>query len=121
MKKILIGCTILSFFACSKKEETPISQEKMVDVLTDLTIASSSKTVSNRRDSIQYYTSHDRILKEHGLDSLQFVTAQEMYQRNPELYAVIYDSVTERIRKQLEQVRAEPSEKLQERKIIPAF
>lgn len=92
----------------------------MIDVLTDLTIASSSKTVSNRRDSIHYYSSHERILKEHGIDSMQFVTAQKIYQNNPDLYANIYDSVNNRIQKKMEEVRSESSDDPQETKVIPA-
>lgn len=110
MKKYIVGLVILGLLSCSEKEKTKVSQEKMIDVLTDLTIASSARTVSNKRDSIQYYTSYEHILELHGLDSLQFVKAQQAYQSDPDLYAVIYDSVNNRIQKKLDEVRAEPTE-----------
>lgn len=118
MKKYIIGLIILGLLSCSEKESATISQEKMVDVLTDLTIASSARTVSSKRDSIQYYVSYGRILKLHGVDSLQFIKAQQIYQKDPDLYAVIYDSVNNRIQKKLDKVRAEPADE-EETKVIP--
>lgn len=120
MRKVLIGCLFLLFVSCSKQEKAPISEEKMIELLTDLTIASSSKTVFNRRDTIHYYSSHERILKEHGIDSLQFIKAQKIYQNNPDLYANICDSVNYRIQRKMETVRMETSEGSQEIKVIPA-
>ena len=119
MKKYILGLLILGLLSCSEKEATAISQEKMVDILTDLTIASSVRTVSNKRDSVQYYTSHSRILELHGIDSLQFVKAQEVYRKKPDLYVIIYDSVNNRIQKKLDKVREEPTEESVETAVIP--
>lgn len=119
MKKYIVGLVILGLLSCSEKEKTKVSQEKMIDVLTDLTIASSARTVSNKRDSIQYYTSYEHILELHGLDSLQFVKAQEVYRKKPDLYVIIYDSVNNRIQKKLDKVREEPTEESVETAVIP--
>lgn len=96
---------------CSKKPNYSVSQEKMVDVLTDLTIASSIRSVTSKRDSVQYLVTYQSILKKHGLDSLKFIEAQNSYQKNPELYEVIYDSVQKRLQKKLDETRALPLEK----------
>lgn len=96
---------------CSKKPNYSVSQEKMVDVLTDLTIASSIRSVTSKRDSVQYLVTYQSILKKHGLDSLKFIEAQNSYQKSPELYEVIYDSVQKRLQKKLDETRALPPEK----------
>ncbi len=118
MKKIVVLLGILCVFGCSKNEKADVSQEKMVDVLTDLTIASSARSISNKRDSVQYIVSYENILKKHGLDSLQFVKAQRVYQEDPDVYTAIYDSVYNRLQIKLEEIRATPADK-DENQIIP--
>lgn len=111
MKKIVLFCCFIAFVACSKKQEFKVSQEKMVDVIYDLTVASSARNTANRRDSVQYIVSYQSLLKKHGLDSLQFVNAQKTYQKNPEIYAAIYDSVTKRLQVQLDKAKKSKPEK----------
>ena len=118
MKKIVVFLGVLCVFGCSKNEKADVSQEKMVDVLTDLTVASSARSISNKRDSVQYIVSYENILKKHGLDSLQFVKAQRVYQEDPDVYTAIYDSVYNRLQKKLEEIRATPADK-DENQIIP--
>jgi len=78
----------------------------MVDVLYDLTVSSSARSTANRRDTIQYVVDYKQLLKKHGIDSLKFIKAQKVYQQDPDVYAVIYDSVQKRLQKKLEEVRA---------------
>ena len=118
--KFLIGFLILFLVGCAKENNTTITQEKMVDIVYDLSLASSAKNTSNKRDSIQYYVSYHDIFKKHGTDSLQFVSAQNYFRQDPEVYAAIYDSVEVRLRKELENIRASQpdEEELNDHKVI---
>ena len=111
MKKIIAYLLFISVISCAKSDKNPISNEKMVDIIFELTMASSASAVANTTDSVQYYVSANTILKKHGIDSLTFVKAQSFYQNNPEAYLVIYDSVKERIQKDLEKVQQQPLDK----------
>ena len=102
---------------CSKNQSATIPKEKMVDVIYDLTLSSSARNTYNRRDTIEYVVSYESILQKHGLDSLQFVAAQNEYRKNSEVFAGIYDSVSSRLRKELDIIRAT---KPTEEELLPA-
>ncbi len=111
MKKLVSVSTLIFLVSCTIEEKAEVSQEKMVDVLYDLTVSSSARNTASRRDTIQYIVDYKHILKKHGIDSLKFVKTQEIYQKNPDVYAVIYDSVQKRLQKKLEEVRASKPDK----------
>ncbi len=115
MKKIIPAFFLIILVGCSKTQKADVSQEKMVDVLYDLTVSSSARNTANRRDTIQYVADYKQILKKHGLDSLKFVKAKKVYQLDPDTYAVIYDSVQKRIQKKLEEVRATKPDSTEEK------
>jgi len=106
MKNLLSIFFLIILVGCSNTEKAEVSQEKMVDVLYDLTVSSSARSTANRRDTVQYVVDYKQILKKHGIDSLKFIKAQKVYQQDPDVYAVIYDSVQKRLQKKLEEVRA---------------
>ena len=106
MKNLVSIFFLIILVGCSNTEKAEVSQEKMVDVLYDLTVLSSARSTANRRDTIQYVVDYKQILKKHGIDSLKFIKAQKIYQQDPDVYAVIYDSVQKRLQKKLEEVRA---------------
>lgn len=106
MKNLVSVFFIIIIVGCSNTEKAEVSQEKMVDVLYDLTVSSSARSTANRRDTVQYVVDYKQILKKHGIDSLKFIKAQKVYQQDPDVYAVIYDSVQKRLQKKLEEVRA---------------
>lgn len=106
MKKLVSIFFLIILIGCSYTEKAEVSQEKMVDVLYDLTVSSSARSTANRRDTIQYVVDYKQILKKHDIDSLKFIKAQKVYQQDPDVYAVIYDSVQKRLQKKLEEVRA---------------
>ena len=106
MKNLLSIFFLIILVSCSNTEKAEVSQEKMVDVLYDLTVSSSARSTANRRDTIQYVVDYKQVLKKHGIDSLKFIKAQKVYQQDPDVYAVIYDSVQKRLQKKLEEVRA---------------
>lgn len=111
MKKLISILVLTALASCTQTETSEIPQEKMMDILYDLTVASSAKSTANKNDSVQYFVSYKDVLKKHQVDSLQFVVAQDFYRNNPEVYAVIYDSVHARLQKKLDEVRALPPEK----------
>lgn len=106
MKNLVSAFFLIILVGCSNTEKAEIPQEKMVDVLYDLTVSSSARSTANRRDTVQYVVDYKQILKKHGIDSLKFIKAQKVYQQDPDMYAVIYDSVQKRLQKKLEEVRA---------------
>jgi len=106
MKNLVSIFFLIILVGCSNPEKAEVSQEKMVNVLYDLTVSSSARSTANRRDTIQYVVDYKQILKKHGIDSLKFIKAQKVYQQDPDVYAVIYDSVQKRLQKKLEEVRA---------------
>lgn len=106
MKNLIPIFFLIFLVGCSKTFEADIPQEKMVDIIYDLTIASSARSTANKRDSVQYVISYQQLLKKHGIDSLKFVKAQEQYRKKPEVYAAIYDSVHKKIQTKLEETRA---------------
>ena len=105
MKKLVSAFFLIILIGCSKTEKAEIPQEKMVDILYDLTVSSSARSTARKRDTVQYAVSYQELLKKHGIDSATFVKAQEIYRKNPDTYAVIYDSVQKRIQKKLDEVR----------------
>ncbi len=111
MKNLVLAFFLIILVSCANTEKPAVSQEKMVDVLYDLTVSSSARNTANRRDTIQYVVDYQQILKKHGTDSLKFVKAQKIYQQNPDVYAAIYDSVQKRIQKTLDEVRATKPDK----------
>lgn len=117
MKHLISAFFLFFLFGCSKTFEADIPQEKMVDILYDLTVASSARSTSNKRDSIQYVVSYQQLLKKHGIDSLQFVNAQEQYRKKPEVYAAIYDSVNQRLQIKLQELRASKPDETEENTI----
>ncbi|MEG0915612.1 MAG: DUF4296 domain-containing protein [Myroides sp.] len=106
MKNLVSIFFLIILVGCSNTEKAEIPQEKMVDVLYDLTVSSSARSTANRRDTVQYVVDYKQILKKHGIDSLKFIKAQKVYQQDPDVYTVIYDSVQKRLQKKLEEVRA---------------
>src|SRR5690606_11395061 len=117
MKYFFLFCIILFMVGCSKNQSATIPKEKMVDVIYDLTLSSSARNTYNRLDTIQYVVSYESILQKYGLDSLQFVAAQNEYRKNPEVIAGIYESVSSRLRKELGIIRAT---KPTEEELLPA-
>lgn len=115
MKNLIPIFFLIFLIGCSNTEKAEVSQEKMVDVLYDLTVASSARNTANRRDTVQYVVDYKQILKKHGIDSLKFIKAQKIYQQDPDVYAVIYDSVQKRLQKKLEEVRASKVDSTEEK------
>lgn len=120
MKNLVSAFFLIFLASCSQAEKATIPQEKMVDILYDLTVSSSARNTARMKDTVQYTVSYQELLKKHGVDSATFVKSQEIYRKDPDTYAVIYDSVQKRIQKKLDEVRATEPEK-EEEKLKPVI
>lgn len=99
---VIIGCLVL--LSCgdslAKKPDNLISESKMTDVIFDLMIFHSAKSVDKRflefniSDPIAY------IYEKHQIDSLQFTQSNTYYTYENETYTRIYDSIDQRLKRQ---------------------
>ncbi len=74
-----------------------ITQEKMVDVLYDMSLISVSKGINKRILENNGMKPKKYILKKHNIDSLQFVLSNEYYSKDLEKYLKIYEQVLNKL------------------------
>lgn len=96
MRALII--VILLLGACTNPEKLPISETKMVEVLSDMMIAEAAMNRADRsvEDSLElsYY---NQIYRIHAIDSNQLNKSFEILQANPELANRLYKMVEERL------------------------
>lgn len=102
MKKFLIFLFILSScgFINNNENYNPenlISQEKMIDIIYDMSLISVSKGINKRILENNGMKPKSYILKKYNIDSLQFATSNEYYSKDLELYLFIYEKVLEKL------------------------
>ena len=102
MKKILI--ITLIFYSCNlinkEKNNIPenlISEEKMINIIYDMSLISVSKGINKRILENNGMKPKSYILNKHNIDSLQFVNSNEYYSKDLEKYLHIYESVLKRL------------------------
>ena len=102
MKKILI--ITLIFYSCNlinkEKNNIPenlISEEKMINIIYDMSLISVSKGINKRILENNGMKPKSYILNKHKSDSLQFVKSNEYYSNDLEKYLYIYESVLKRL------------------------
>ena len=103
---LLLGAVIL--YSCGEQVLEPperlVPKEKMVEMLTDLSLINAAKTTNvailreNGIEPMSY------IFKKYGVDSAQFVQSDRYYASLPVEYEDIHTKVKERIEKQQEEV-----------------
>ncbi len=102
MKNYLIILLII-FYSCdfinnsSKTPDDLISQEKMIDILYDMTLLSVSKGINKNILENNGMKPKSYILNKHNIDSLQFVISNTYYSNDLEKYLHIYDMVLEKL------------------------
>jgi len=110
MKKItsfFLLLLALTFIHSCKEEKKPdhlLSQEKMTDLMLDLTILNSTKSLVNPQDTIVIMQTPEHILKKYGIDSLQFLEQHQYYATHETIYAAIFDSIHQRLEKQIKTI-----------------
>tara|TARA_B100001057_G_scaffold113094_1_gene111368 strand:- start:558 stop:1013 length:456 start_codon:yes stop_codon:yes gene_type:complete len=102
MKKILL--ITLIFYSCNlinkEKNNTPenlISEEKMINIIYDMSLISVSKGINKRILENNGMKPKSYILNKYEIDSLQFVKSNEYYSKDLEKYLYIYESVLNRL------------------------
>ena len=102
MKKILI--ITLIFYSCNlinkEKNNIPenlISEEKMINIIYDMSLISVSKGINKRILENNGMKPKTYILNKHKIDSLQFVKSNEYYSKDLEKYLYIYESVLRKL------------------------
>ena len=101
MKKYLF--ILIIFFGCSdpnNKETIPknlISEEKMVEVIYEMTLISVSKGVNRQILEKNGVIPEQYIFNKHNIDSLQFAISNEFYSNDLDTYLEIYEKVKEKL------------------------
>ena len=114
MKKIFF--IVIIFFGCNKNShimpppDNLISEEKMVDVIYEMTLISVSKGVNRRILEDNSVFPEKYIFEKYNIDSLQFALSNEFYSNNLEIYLEIYNRVKEKLQ-QNKQIVADSIEK----------
>ena len=121
MKKLIT--VLLIFTSCSfvnVENEIPdnlIAEEKMVDIIYDMSIISVSKGVNKRILENNGMRPKDYILNKYEIDSLQFVVSNKYYSQNLEKYLHIYENVLNKLEKKREEI-TDSIEKKNEKRVI---
>lgn len=100
-----------------KKPENLIIEDKMVTVLTDLSILNSAKNYNRRRLEETGVKPEEVLFEKHGIDSLQLAESTEYYAKNYALLESIYKKVRNNLeirvkileKKQMEELRIQDS------------
>ena len=101
MKKIIF--IVFIFFSCNKDSkkitvpENLISQEKMIDVIYEMTLINVSKGVNRSVLENNGVVPDIYIYNKYKIDSLQFALSNEFYSNDLDKYLEIYNSVKEKL------------------------
>ena len=105
LKKLLfLFLLAVTFVACqdiekSEKPENLISEDKMVDVITEISLLQSARNFSKRIYENTGIKGREYIFEKYDIDSVQFKHSNDFYADNYEVYQRIYDSVKNRFEK----------------------
>ena len=101
MKKLIY--IILIFYSCGSlneenaKPNNLIPEDKMIDILYDMSLISVSKGINKRILENNGMKPKKYILKKYNIDSLQFVVSNEYYSKDIEIYLSIYEEVLNKL------------------------
>jgi len=107
MKKlgILLLCFAL-FESCQnapiEKPDNLIDQEKMVDIMFDISVLEAMKSQTTLVLESNKINPNNYIYKKYSIDSLQFANSDKYYASDIKKYKEIFDEVTKRIEEQIE-------------------
>jgi hypothetical protein len=107
MKKlgILLLCFAL-FESCEnapiEKPDNLIDQEKMVDIMFDISVLEAMKSQTTLVIESNRINPNTYIYKKYSIDSLQFANSDKYYASDINKYKEIFDAVNKRIEEQIE-------------------
>ena len=92
--KLLVFIGMICFWGCKEDLKPTLSDEKMVDVLTDLHLAEASMLTLNKKlkDSV-YLVYYGQIFEIHQVEDSVFFRDLEIIRKNPKWVEEIYDKV----------------------------
>ena len=102
MKYWSIIIIALFFFGCQdikypKKPKNLISQEKMVDVLTEAYLANAARSVNIKPITTEGLRIDSLVYDKFGVDSLQFAKSNDYYAADINIYMKIFQDVEMRL------------------------
>lgn len=105
---LLVLTLFVSCYDIEKPEKPKdlLSEDKMVDVLVEISIMSSAKGINKRILENNGIKPVEYIYKKHGIDSMQFVNSNTYYSHDIEVYDKIYDKVKDSITKLRDKYKA---------------
>lgn len=107
MKKlsVLFSCFVI-FVSCQntpiEKPDNLIDQDKMVDVMFDITVLEAMKSQNSLVLETNKINPNTYVYKKYNIDSLQFANSDKYYASDVKIYKEIYDAVNKRIEAQME-------------------
>lgn len=102
MKVVLALTVVVLLFSCQdiREVEKPndlIPEQKMVEVLTDLSLINSAKNYNRRMLEGTGLRPNEFLYEKHNIDSLQLVRSTEYYANNPDQLERIYKEIQENL------------------------
>lgn len=107
MKKlsVLFSCFVI-FVSCQnapiERPDNLIDQDKMVDVMFDITVLEAMKSQNALVLETNKINPNTYVYKKYNIDSLQFANSDKYYASDVKIYKEIYDAVNKRIEAQME-------------------
>ncbi len=102
MKNFLFLSVFTFIFNCSEIQSVPeniIPVETMTEIIYDMTLISVSKGVNRKILENNGFKPTSYILKKHQIDSIDFITSNEYYSSNLDMYLSIYQNVLNKLEK----------------------
>lgn len=117
VKALIVLSMIL--ISCQDIEKTPkpddlIPEEKMVKVLTDISLLHGARTYNKNLMEQKGIAPYEYLWEKYGVDSTQFRRSSDYYSENYKQYQRIYDSVKRRL--ETMQVRYDSLREVEERR-----
>lgn len=104
LKKVFVLMVAVLLFSCGGEEKRPediLPPGKMIDMLIDFRLAEGRVavlTLSNDSSQNLFHELEKRILEQHGVDSLTYVTSYQYYMLRPEQGLYIADAVIDSLK-----------------------
>ena len=108
MKKFYFYFLLKLFFFTSwqnSKGDNIIPQDKMVNMLFDLTIIKSINNLNYEENQLIISPEDFFILQKYNVDSLNWETNKKYYSKRPKLLALIYERVQDSIEKKIDSLK----------------
>ena len=83
-----------------KKPDNLIDQEKMTNILYDITVLEAIKSQRKYDSVVNYIGTRELIFKKYDIDSIQFAQNNQYYVSQIDVYKKMYDDVDARIERE---------------------